>query len=120
MEQIKHNTDDRKNEENTILEALIPNREKEIKIACTHKTIYTRKHRTRPTERPKERNCWNCNAPTSNPNHKCPARESIYINCKKKRHFATACRLEHRKQQENKGITEPEETKYSDTESRSI
>ena len=70
------------------------------------------------TERPKERNCRYCISPNWNPSHKCPARESICVNCKKERRIAKACTSELRKQQ-IKEMTEPEGTEESDTD-RSI
>ena len=55
--QIQKNTYYRKNKKNTMLEALKPNPETEIKKEPERKKIYTRKHGTKPEERQKERNC---------------------------------------------------------------
>ena len=116
MEQTQQNTNERKNKKNTIPEALISNRVKEVEKETIRKTTYTRKYGTRPEEKLKERNCRYCSATNWNPNHKWPARESIWHNWKKKENFEKPCLLEHRKQEETIDITEPEETEESDTE----
>ena len=114
--QTQQNTNDRKNKKNTIPEALISNRVKEVEKEPIRKTTYTRKYGTIPEEKVKERNCRYCSATNWNPNHKCPDRESIWHNSKKKENFEKPCLLEHRKQEETIHITEPEETEESDTE----
>ena len=73
-----------------------------IKDEPIQKVFYTGKYGSRPKQRPKERNCRCCNAPNWNPNHKCPPRDSICHNCKKKGHFKKVCRSYNWKQQEKK------------------
>ena len=73
--QIQHNTYDRKNKKNTIPEALISHRGKDIKEEPIYKITYTGQYGTMSEERNKDRNCRYCHAPNSNPNHKCPARD---------------------------------------------
>ena len=97
----------------TILEALLTNREKEIKEDFRYKILYTRKYRTRSKETPEERNCTYCNAPNWNRNHKCLARESLRHDCKIG-YFGKVCRWELWKQQEIKDSAEPDETENRD------
>ena len=96
-------------------DALISNGGRGIKEPI-NKTRHTGKYGTRPKEIPKERNFRYCDAANWNPGHKCTARESICHKCNKKRHFAKACKFEHRNRQEIDEITEPEETEESDTD----
>ena len=56
VKQIKQNTYDRKNKNNTILERLKPNREKDIKKEPLHKIFYSGKNGTRSKERHKDQN----------------------------------------------------------------
>ena len=119
IEQRQQNTYDRKNKKNTIPETLTINRENEIKEEPVHKITNTGKYVTRTKERPNERNCRYSNAPNWNLNQKCPARESTCNNCQKGR-FAKVCRLEHRRQQGSKEITEPKETEESNTDKSKI
>ena len=118
VEQSQPSTNDRKNEKNTILEALISNREQDIKEEPIHKITYTRQYGTRSKERHKDRNCRYCDAPHWNHNHKTPARHLISQKCKKG-HFTNACGFEQQKRQEIKELMEILKTKESYTD-RSI
>ena len=86
-QQIQQNTYDRKNKKNTIPEALISKREKDIKEEPIPRITHTGQYGKRPKKRPKDQNCRRCEAPNWNPNHKCPAREPISYKCKKKGHM---------------------------------
>ena len=71
IEMIKQNTYERKNRKNTIPEALISNREKEIKEEPIQRM---ERSDTRPKNKfTNEKPCRFCNTPNLNPTHKCPA-----------------------------------------------
>ena len=85
MKMIKQNTYVSKNRKNTIPEALIINREKEMKEEPIQKM---ERFGTRPKNRTtNEKPCKFCNAPNWNPTHKCPALDILCNNCGKKGHF---------------------------------
>ena len=86
---IKQNTYERKIRKNTILEALIKNREKEI----NEEPIQKRERLgTRPKNRTTdEKPCKFSNAPNWNLTHKCPTLDKLCNNCGSKEHFARAC-----------------------------
>ena len=88
VEQMQQNTYNCKDKKHTMPAALKSNREKGIKEEPKHRITHTRKHGTRPQERPNERNWRNCDAPNWNPNQNCPARETVCYKRKKKRYFA--------------------------------
>ena len=106
----------RKNKNNTIPEALISNREKNIKEKPIYKIAYTGQYGTRSKERHKDQNCRHYDAPGWNSNHKRPARDVLCHKCKKKGHSAKACRLEQQKRQEIKELRETAETDESVTD----
>ena len=88
IDMIKQNTYEKKNNKNTIPEALISNREKEIKEEPIQKMD---KFNTRPRNKPNNnRPCRFCNAPNWNQSHKCPALDQTCNNCGKMGHFARA------------------------------
>ena len=91
IEMIKQNTYEKKNKKNTIPEALITTKEKQmIKEEPIQKV---EKFGTRPKTRiTGNRPCRFCNAPNWNKTHKCPALESNCNNCGKKGHYARACK----------------------------
>ena len=89
IEMIKQNTYERKNRKNTIPEALISHREKEIKEEPIQRM---ERSETRPKNKfTNEKPCKFCNAPNWNPTHKCPALGKLCHNCGKKGHFVWVC-----------------------------
>ena len=81
---------ERKNRKNTIPEALISNREKEIKEEPIQRM---ERSDTRPKDKfTNEKLCRFCNAPICNPTHKSLALEKLCNNCGKKGHFARVCK----------------------------
>ena len=95
IEMIKQNTYEKKNNKNTIPEALISNREKEIKDESIQRMD---KFKTRPRNKfNNNRPCRYCNAPNWSQTHKSPALDQKCNNCGKKGHFARACRQDKRK-----------------------
>ena len=91
VEMIKQNTYEKKNKKNTIPEALITTKEKQMIKEEPIQRV--EKFGTRPKTRiTGNRPCRFCNAPNWNPTHKCPALESNCNNCGKKGHYARACK----------------------------
>ena len=91
IEMIKQNTYE-KNDKNTIPEALISSREKEIEEKPIQRMD---KFNCRPRKKFKNnRLCRFCNAPNWNLTHKCPALDQACKNCGKKGDFARTCRQE--------------------------
>ena len=62
---------------------------------------------TRPKNKfTSEKPCKFCNAPSWNPNHKCPALGELCNNCGRKRHFARVCRQRENYKRKVRNITE--------------
>ena len=107
IEMIKQNTYERKNRKNTIPEALITNRGKEIKEEPIQKM---ERFGTRPKNRTTNEKPFKfCNAPNWNPSHKCPALDKLCNNCGRKGHFARVCRQKENKRRIH-NVTEEEIT----------
>ena len=106
IEMIKQNTYEKKNQENTIPEALISHREKEIKEEPIQRM---ERSETRPKNKfTNEKPCKSCNTPNWNPTHKCPALGKFRINCGKKEHFARVCRQRENYKYKVRNVTENE------------
>ena len=106
IEMIKQNTYERKNRKNTIPEALILHREKEIKEEPIQRM---ERSDTRPKNKfTNEKPCKFCNAPNWNPTHKCPALGKLCNNCRKKGHFARVCRQRDNYKRKVRNVTEDE------------
>ena len=94
------------NNKNTIPEALISNREKEIKEEPIQRMD---KFNLRPRNKfNNNRPCRFCNAPNWNQSHKCPALDQTCKNCGKKGRFARACRQKDYHKRKIRNVTENE------------
>ena len=88
---LKQNTYVKENKKNTIPEALITIKEKQLIKKETIQRM--EKFGARPkTKFNGSRPCRFCNNPIWNPSHKCPSSESNCYNCGIKGHLARACR----------------------------
>ena len=106
LEMIKQNTYERKNRKNTIPEALILHREKEIKEDTIQRM---ERSDTRPKNKfTKEKSCKFCKATNWNPTHKCPALGKLCNNCGKKGHFARVYRQRDNYKRKVRNVTEDE------------
>ena len=96
-----------KNKKNTIPEALITTKEKQI---IEEEPIQRmEKFGTRPKTRiTGNRPCRFCNALNWSPIHKCPAQESKCNNCGKKGHYARACKQRTNNNRTVRKLTEEE------------
>ena len=118
IEMIKQNTYEKKNKKNTIPEALIALKEKQI-IKKEPKQRMD-KFGTRPKTRiTRNRPCRFCNAPNWNPIHMCPAQESNCHNCGKKGHYARACKQRTKNNRTVRKLTEEEATESNESMSES-
>ena len=115
---IKQNTYEKKNKKNTIPEALISTKEKQI---IKEEPI---QRMERFGVRPKSKNfgnrtCRFCAAPNWTPMHKCPALDVNCNKCGKKGHYAKACRQKTNSNRTVKRLTEdePNESDRSSSES---
>ena len=118
FELIKQNTYEKKNKKNTIPEALISTKEKQM---IKEEPI---QRMERFGVRPKNRNfgnrtCRFCTAPNWTPMHKRPALDVNCNKCDKKRHYAKACRQKTNSNRTVKRLTEdePDESDRSSSES---
>ena len=118
IEMIKQNTYEKKNRKNTIPEALITTKEKQI---IKEEPIQRMENfGTRPKTRTAgNRPCRFCNAPNWSAIHKCPALESNCNNCGKKGHYARACKQRTKNNQTVRKLTEEEETEPNEPMSES-
>ena len=106
IEMIKQNTYETKNNKNTIPQAIISSREKEIKEEPIQRM---EKFNTRPRKKFKyNRPCRFCNAPNWSPTHKCPATHDENCKCGNKGHFARTCRQGENYKSKLRNVTEIE------------
>ena len=106
IEMIKQNTYEKKNDKNTIPEALISSREKEIKEEPIQRMD---KFNFRPRKKfDNNRPCRFCNAPNWNPTNKCPALDQTCNYCRKKGHFARTCRQRENYKNKLRNVTDTE------------
>ena len=118
IELIKQNTYEKKNKKNTIPEALISTKEKQIKKEEPIQRM------ERFGVRPKNNNfgnrtCRFCTAPNWTLMHKCPAPDVNCNKCGKRGHYAKACRQKTNSNRTVKILTEdePNESDRSSSES---
>ena len=107
IELIKQNTYEKKNKKNTIPEALISTKEKQIIKEEPIQRI--ERFGTRPKNKNfGNRTCRFCTAPNWTPMHKCPALDANCNKCGKKGHYAKACRQKTNNNRTVKRLTEDE------------
>ena len=118
IEMIKQNTYEKKNKKNTIPEALITTKEKQIikEEPIQRMEKFGTRSKTRITGNPP---CRFCNAPNWSPLHKCPARDSNCNNCGKKGHYARVCKQRIKNNRTVRKLTEEEETEPNESVSES-
>ena len=118
IELIKQNTYEKKNEKNTIPEALILTREKHaIKEEPILKMErFGARSKTRPTG---NRPCRFCGASNWIPLYKCPATETNCNKCGKQGHYAKVCRQKYTNNQTVKRLTVQEADDQDETSSES-
>ena len=131
IELIKQNTYEKKNKKNTIPEALISSKEKQV----LKEEPIQRMERfgTKPKIKQfRNRPCRFCKVPNWSPIHKCQALQANCNKCGKKGHFAKACRqrtynsrtvkrlIEDETQQPNESTSEPEESIHHIKEIKAI
>ena len=105
IEMIKQNTYEKEGK-STIPEALISNREKEIKEEPIQRM---KKFNSRPRKNiNNNRPCRYCNAPNGSPTHKCPALHQTCNNCGKKGHFARTFRRRENYKSKLRNVTKTE------------
>ena len=117
-ELIKQNTYEKKNEKNTIPEALISSKEKQI----IKEEPIQRMERFGTKSKNKQfgnRPCRFFSAPKWSPIHKCPALEANCNKCGKKGHFAKACRQRTYNNRTVKRLTEDEDQQPNESTSES-
>ena len=114
IEMIKQNTYEKKNKKNTIPEALITTKEKQI---IKEEQIQRMENfGTRPITRiTGNRPCRFCNAPNWSPIHKCPAQDSNCNNCGKKGHNARVSKQRRKINRTVRKLTKEEETERNET-----
>ena len=106
IEIIKQNTYEKKNDKNTIPEASISNREKEIQQEPIQRMD---QFNSRPRNQfNNNRPCRFCNARNCSQTHKCPALDQTCNNCEKKVHFARAWRQKENYKRKIRNVTETE------------
>ena len=118
IELIKQNTYEKKNKKNTIPEALISTKEKQI---IKEEPI---QRMEKFDARPKNRNfanrtCRFCNAPNWTPLHKCPALDATCNKLGKKGHYAKVCRQKMNNNRTLKRLTENESNESDEPSSES-
>ena len=117
-ELIKQNTYEKKNKKNTIPEALISSKEKQM----IKEEPIQRMERfgTKPKNKQfGNRPCRFCSAPNWSPIHKCPTLEANCNKCGKKGHFAKACRQRTYNNRTVKRLTEDEDQLPNESSSES-
>ena len=115
---IKQNTYEKKNKKNTIPEALISTKEKQIMKEEPIQRM--EKFGARPKNRNLgNRTCRFCNAPNWTPKHKCPALDANCIKCGKKGHYAKVCRQKMNNNRTVKRLTEKEPNETDEPSSES-
>ena len=117
-ELIKQNTYEKKNKKNTIPEALISSKEKQI----IKEEPIQRMERFGTKPKSKQfgnRPCRFCSAPNWSPIHKCPALEANCNKCGKKGHIAKACRQRTYNNRTVKRLTEDEDQQPNESTSES-
>ena len=112
IEITEQNSNEKKNNKNTILEALILTREK-----IEEETIQRmEKFNIRPRKKfNNHKACRFCNAPIWSPTHKCPALDQTCNKCGKKGHFARTCRQGENFENKLRNVTGTEKNSTTDT-----